>query len=858
MRPKRLIANRLNWRSHNWIGVKLAKGIALVLLALLTVTSVLALSVKQVPGIESLPSRSSSLTTQADRAVQPNIAGQKLYESGQFSEAIEAWQKAIDAYTQVGNPDGITQSRINISQALQALGFYPRACNTLLQAFNITNTDCQKLTQSNEDYQQRQDSVLKTLEQIPNSQTKAIGSRSLGDVLQKLDNLDLSEKVLQLSLEVSKALRSPQNESAALLSLGNTFQAWGNRARANQDTAGEIDLTPWHCPYSPRLGAPKKFYQQAASSYQQAANSSVAPEIWVLSQVNRMSVLLKADARSDAGKLQKQIQLKLEQLPASQTTTYARLNLASSLSCLNQASINDAPSWAEIAQILATTEKQARSLGDRRGQSYAFGYLGGMYAQAQNQSPKNLAYAQDLTKQALVIAQATNATDITYQWQWQLGYLLKTQGDVPEAIAAYTQAVDTLQSLRSDLTASSGNIQFSFQESVEPVYRQLVDLLLQSNEQKNLNQARDVVEALQIAQLENLLRCRLQTASPVAIDSAADPTTAVIYPIILADRIEVIVSLANQPLRHYSSALPQEQNIEDLLQTMRQNVQAPVGAGPGFMKLSQQVYNWLLKPLETELESSGVKTLVFVLDGALRQVPMAALHDGRQYLIEKYAVALSPSLQLIQPKPLLDNHLKVLAAGISQKIPGFSAPALPEVKDELEQISQISTSVVLLNQQFTRYALAKKINESPFSVVHLASHGQFSSNPEQTYIRAWDNSINVNQLRSLLQSRESRQSSAIELLVLSACDTASGDRRSALGLAGVAVRAGARSTLASLWQVNDNSTAELMTNFYQKLSQSSNGTITKAEALQDAQLNLLHRYKAPYYWASYVLVGNWL
>lgn len=301
MRPKRLIANRLNWRSYNRIRVKLAKGIALVLLALLTVTSVLALSVKQVPGTESLPSRSSSLTTQADRAVQPSIEGQKLYESGQFSEAIEAWQKAIDVYTKAGNLDGITQSRINISQALQALGFYPRACNTLLQAFNISDTDCQKLTQSNEDYGQRQSSVLKTLEQIPNSQTKAIGSRSLGDVLQKLDNLDLSEKVLQLSLEVSKALRSPQNESAALLSLGNTFQALGNRARANQDTVSEIDPTPWHCPYSPSLGAPKKFYQQAAIFYQQAADSSVAPEIWVLSEVNRMGVLLKADARSEAG-----------------------------------------------------------------------------------------------------------------------------------------------------------------------------------------------------------------------------------------------------------------------------------------------------------------------------------------------------------------------------------------------------------------------------------------------------------------------------------------------------------------------------------------------------------------------------
>ncbi len=164
MRPKRLIANRLNWRSHNRIGIKLAKGIALVLLALLTVTSVLALSVKQVPGMELLPSRSSSLTTQADRAVQPNIEGQKLYESGQFSEAIEAWQKAIDVYTKAGNLDGITQSRINISQALQTLGFYPRACNTLLQAFNITDTDCQKLTQSNEDYQQRQSGSISILQ----------------------------------------------------------------------------------------------------------------------------------------------------------------------------------------------------------------------------------------------------------------------------------------------------------------------------------------------------------------------------------------------------------------------------------------------------------------------------------------------------------------------------------------------------------------------------------------------------------------------------------------------------------------------------------------------------------------------
>lgn len=856
MHPKRLRANRSNWRSH--IKVKLSKRIALVLLALLTITSVLTLSVKQVPAIELLSFRSSTPTAQADRAAQLTIEGQKLYEDGQFSEAVEVWQQAAAAYTQVGNPDGVTRSRINISQALQALGFYPRACNTLLQAFNITDTNCQKLAQSNEDYQQKQDSVLKDLAQIPNSQTKAIGSRSLGDVLQKLDNLDLSTKVLQLSLEVSKALRLPQDESAAMLSLGNTYQTLGNRARATQDLTSEIDSTPWHCPYSPSLGVPRKFYQQAASFYQLSASTSASSDIWVQSQINRLSILLQTDSLSEAQKLWTQIQPQLEQLPVSQTVVYARLNLAESLSCLKQATTIDTPTWSEIARLLVTAQEQARNIGDKRTQSYTLGYLGGLYAQNQTQSRQNLNYAEDLTRQALVIAQAINATDIAYKWQWQLGYLLKIQGDVKGAIAAYTQAVDTLQSIRRDLTASSTNIQFSFQESVEPVYRQLVSLLLQSNEQNNLSQARDAIEALQVAQLENLLRCRLQTKTSVAIDQVKDPTAAIIYPIILADRIEVMLSLTNQPLRHYSSSLPQEQNIEERLATLRQSLQAPNSFGPGFLKLSQQVYDWIIRPVEAELETSEVKTLVFVLDGALRQVPMAALHDGRQYLIEKYAVALSPSLQLVQPKPLPEVQLKVLAAGISQKIPGFSAPALPEVEDELEQISRIPKSSVLRNEEFTHYALANKINESPFSVVHLATHGQFSSIPNQTYIRAWDDIININQLRNLLQTRETKQPEVIDLLVLSACDTASGDRRSALGLAGVAVRSGARSTLASLWQVNDTSTALLMKDFYKMLLDSTDSTITKAQSLQNAQTNLLHKYKSPFYWASYVLVGNWL
>jgi CHAT domain-containing protein len=139
----------------------------------------------------------------------------------------------------------------------------------------------------------------------------------------------------------------------------------------------------------------------------------------------------------------------------------------------------------------------------------------------------------------------------------------------------------------------------------------------------------------------------------------------------------------------------------------------------------------------------------------------------------------------------------------------------------------------------------------------LATHGQFSSDASETFVLAWDKPINLNELSELLRSREQLNPAAIELLVLSACQTATGDQRAALGLAGVAVRAGARSTLASLWNLNDESAALLTSLFYQELVK---GTLNKAEALRQAQLALLRDrdYRHPVHWAPYVLVGNWL
>ncbi|HAX80426.1 MAG TPA: hypothetical protein DCY88_32465, partial [Cyanobacteria bacterium UBA11372] len=269
---------------------------------------------------------------------------------------------------------------------------------------------------------------------------------------------------------------------------------------------------------------------------------------------------------------------------------------------------------------------------------------------------------------------------------------------------------------------------------------------------------------------------------------------------------------------------------------------------------------WLMQPLETELEQAGVKTLVFVLDGYLRNIPMAVLYAEKQqkYLVEKYAIALAPGLQLIDPKPLQRGQLNALLGGVSEEreIEGRRFTSLANVKNELQGIrSEVPSSQQLFNQTFTETNLQNQINSAPFSVVHMATHGQFSSNAEQTFILTWSELLKVKQFDSLLRSRDPSAPSAIELLVLSACQTASGDKRAALGLAGIAVRAGARTTLATLWSVDDESTAELMSKFYQELADAK---VTKALALQRAQLTLLQKYEIPYFWAPYVLVGNWL
>jgi CHAT domain-containing protein len=497
-----------------------------------------------------------------------------------------------------------------------------------------------------------------------------------------------------------------------------------------------------------------------------------------------------------------------------------------------------------IAQLLSAAQQDAKRIGDKRLESYALGKLGHLYEQTQ-QYPE----AQRLTQQALNLVDPQIAGEVAYQWQWQLGRIAKSQGELTEAIASYQAAVNLLSDLRQDLVSSNPDSQFSFQERVEPLYREYVSLLLSGPEPSSpdLEKARQSMEALQLAELDNFFRAACIDVTPVNVDQV-DPSAAIIYPIVLQDKVAVVVRLPGKPLKLYLTPVNQPQ-LELVVDRLRLSLTQT--NSQSYLEVSQRLYDWLLRPAIADIESSQVKTMVFVPDGVLRNIPMGVLHDGDRFLIENYAIAITPGLQLFQAGVGRRERSQALVAGISKA--QSSLPPLPHVEQEVAGITQKLRNQTFMNESFTPQNLAQASESRSFPIIHIATHGQFSSDEQGTFLHAWGEKMSIDQLRQILRDSELRHRSSLELLVLSACQTAVSDRRAILGLAGIAARSGAKSTLASLWMVSDESTALLMEEFYDALS---DPRLTKAEALQQAQ-KLVMKETHPYFWSAFVLVGNW-
>ena len=874
--------------------------------------------------------------SQADSkvAIQPaNLAqeGQAYYEAGKLDLAIETWQQTTTAYKEAGNLAGMRESYLNMATAQQALGLYEQSCGSLLEAFELQGkTSCSQIIEEAQEIEPQLSGVVpktkaaearllpavSAINKQPDEIDKIQGLLRFGDYLRASGYPRVATKALELSLQSSDKMNNLNQKTATLLSLGNVQRAIAME-KQNQFSPQTIVLDTIANSGGTAESALAN-YQPALNYYQQAAEIAPNQLDGLKAQLNRLSLLLDVEEfwrgalselnrnfdileisdpeflqniQTGSVRLEAELSQQLEsqianaiatiepevtKLPPTRAGIYGRINLAQSL-------IRHGKNDQNTAQILATAIEQSHNIENVTAEAEAMGYMGLLYEQ-QGQYRD----ARRLTEGSLQLAPTAEYPEIAYRWNAQLGRILAVQGKRDNALNAYEASFNTIKALRSDLATTP----------VEPIFRDYISLLLQEEPSTpQLVQARDVLESLQVATLDNFFRdpCSQVSEEPVAIDDV-DRRAAVIYPILLQDRLEVILTLPGQPLRRYTTSnLTQEKVDSTIKQLRRRSLTNPgfaeairgVRGNPGaerklrqlkvsqeeslkqdILPLASEIYSWLIEPAEADLEDSGVKTLVFVLDGSLRNIPMSLLYDQKEekYLIEKdYNIALSSGLQLTAPQPLKREPIKVLAAGVTRDFPAYRFPPIPKVEDELKTIKRIFTqSEILLNQEFTEASLGQKLQESDFPVVHLATHGQFGSTADQTFILSGAEQgnplINVNQFDNLLRAGNLRRSRPIELLVLSACNTAQGDNQAILGLAGVAVRAGARSTIATLWGANDEATANLMGKFYNNLA--SNTQISKVRALRNAQLELLaesdSQYRHPYYWAPFVLIGNWL
>lgn len=805
-----------------------------------------------------------------------NIGLSKL-ELGQSSEAFKSWEEAEKYYTRVNNKVEIARSRVYQAQALQSLGLYFRACEILTTAVLPKALRCDalddKVNQEGKDSKTSWDLLTEAIQKEDKS-IRVIIWRSLGDVLCVIGDLDNSQK----ALKVAESLSSSKYLPAIHLSLANTLRAKGNLER-DRKSSPVYEYIPWKYVKKEKFtdSDSEKSYGEAKEEYKSAIDSSSVSGFKFQAQLNFLSLLIERNEIIEAQKLLSQVYSKennnfVSDKHKKKTGFYAKVNLAKSLAYLKQASENNkswdkAPSWDEIIKLLKESQQEAKDLNSKRGQSYALGNLGGLYEYL-----GRLDEAQQMTQEALYLAQPSELPDIAYQWQWQMGRLLKAQSNkTEEAITSYEAAVNTLESVRGDLLAINADVQFSFRDNVEPLYRELVDLLLKREgtstpSQDNLKKAIQKIDKLQLAELQNFLRCNLSNL--VQVKQIKDPKAAIIYSIILKDRLATIYELPGEEKPFYreeSNLLHSE--IEKTLSSLRGYLIAP-NKTPEVIHESAKLYQWIIKPLEEAFKQHHVETLVFVQDGYLRNIPMAVLYDEKQkqYLIEKdYAIALAPRIQLFSPElsqltsSLSQQKLKVFigGVGIPQEFNSTTFSEIHKLKEELEGIpKELTFSKPIMDKDFTKSNIQQRLKLGGFSAIHWKTHGVFSSDPNKTFIVAYKELIKAKDLNSLIQIGSKSGSTPIELLVLSACETAKGDNRAVLGLAGIAVRTGTRSVLSTLWTAQDEPNTKFMIRFYQELLKPG---MTKAQAVRLAQIALKKEgYTTPYVWANYALIGNWL
>jgi CHAT domain-containing protein len=792
--------------------------------------------------------------------------GQALFQDGAFEQAIEQWKTALKHQSEASAQIDIF---IRLATAYQALGDYTTAHKTLeMQAMPLAK---------------RSNAVTQQI--LINSH--------LSDLLLAQQQPEKALLFLQQAEHLAETVDAPRIEAHLHNNMGNVWSV--------QQTYAADDQVVIHA-YSTALAAYQKAAQFAQRGHDpllqiQALSNQIQLHLKARQKVEQLKARLGIHAEpqelrtldenvqknlAQSARLFASMRNLLQQLPEGYDKNFHLLGLGQLILRFYESLDTEAERSEQLLkayQLFQQALQRAEQQQDHYLMAYATGLIGAVYEQKQRYPE-----ALQLTRKALFLAQ--EEPSLLSRWKLQRSRILHKQvtascqtttspcADKKEslvaAIDAYRQARDHLHPIQTQLFVGQRNSQEIFYQHIRPVHFGLADVLLQQvaltdSPAEKAILLKEVIESIELLkeselqeyfQNECLLKKSKTSFKQQWLTQGLPKNTAVLYPILLVDRTELLLSLPNDVI--YQATLPLK--FDTLSQTVRQfrnNLQDITSNR--FIKQAKQLYEWLITPLKETLLAQQINTLIIVPDGGLRTVPLAALFDkvNKQFLVQEFALATIPSFNLTAPHPLPRQNLQVLLNGLSEGVQEFSA--LPNVQKEIQDIQALfQNNQVLLNSEFTLTNVSKVLlSEKSYSIVHIASHGQFRRDPKDTFLLVYDAKLTINKLEELIKFNQLHKL-PVELLTLSACQTAVGDERAALGLAGVAIKAGARSALASLWYVKDEATSQLMTTFYQRLLK--NPELSKAQALQEAQKNLFaqRNFRHPAHWAPFLLIGNWL
>lgn len=808
-----------------------------------------------------------------NRAIVLENLARAYQQSNQNSEAIKKWEQLIKLYQQNKNAPKLSQALVEQAQLYSRIG-QPRNAIALLCA--------------PKDGKCINGSAVQLAEQSQDKNIAAAALGSLGDAYRLSGSYDLAIE------QLTKALDLPQNNlSYRISALNGIANAYLNRAKLSARRAESAkSRTQILAGEQPLQGEASRLAQLATDDENQAIaklNESLSltrsqqdRQGELRSLISLIPIYQKNNNPLAISTIQQAIAL-LDQIPENRTPENRVLLYAT----IDLARLTDS---AQAERLLERAIDLATTLKDDRAKSFALGELGNLY-ERQNQNEKALS----LTRQAVLIAdQRQDTKDSLYRWEWQTGRLLaKNPKNTEVAIASYERAIQTLEEIRSDILSANIDLQFDFRKTVEPVYRELITLRLslekdsprqtkqiQTNQQAqskaNIALVLTAMDSLRLAELQNYFgnECVLAAINRlpsnatteenksaaiqnVLSSSTQNQKTAVLNHIMLDDQLIVVLNLPNN--QQYTVPVPATKaEMEEKIKRFRNVLETFRDRQDFDLTLSKELYKDLIFPVQDYLAAAKeIDTLVFVQDGLLRSIPMSALHDGNQYLIQKYAIATTPSLSLIDLTPFKRSDLRALALGVTKDIQLTDTQrfykALEYAKDELDFI--VAELPGSRKFELLKSDLKNRLQEQPYPIIHIATHGQFGADPKDTFLVTGEGKrLTIEEFEQLLRDRIDPRD-PIDLLMLTACQTGTGDDRATLGLAGVAIQAGAKSALASLWFVNDESTANLVKQFYRNLK---NPTLTKAKAVQEAQKALIAEDAHPAFWSAFILVGNWL